>query len=534
MNPTNQSHATGSRGHLIDFAPSKTGSNKTKPSLAPTPSPTDVTEQPTLAPDNSRPTPVTSAQAAINAMYAARAEQPNTTDSGLTARELVNASAAQSSARNHNSASSLHHGSIQKSMESTRTSASALLRVAKGDSNAKTVPSHKGSLDPLAKPRLVPAKPKRARAVNAGEVPVVRTSLKLGAAARPKSAPVILPANSRMANQAYPVGTSGSHPQAKLSRILGRQPANPQPTSRLNLNPRKPRVIAASSSAMTPAQNGSIAVASVSSQGATPPAHATRPHNSPLRDPQMVGGARPHRSKAMQAAKTTRAAEIIDQQMGQPARFRSAPKGFAAKEPAPVPAENAYVMSEPPKINAKKAPRKVNAAKLGVIENYHQSATPKPIGDKAPIGRVSEQKVASDHGGAATNEYNTIKTDNTSNYSFSRKTDANANHYALGGGSPFLKSVNVEKRPLSDSSSRSSSLSAPSTAPAKANSRSSRKNLYPKKNKTERTSPQDLPSRPTVIVPSSHRSKVPLFFLVVITVVLGAAVGAAAYLCFFQ
>ncbi len=83
----------------------------------------------------------------------------------------------------------------------------------------------------------------------------------------------------------------------------------------------------------------------------------------------------------------------------------------------------------------------------------------------------------------------------------------------LGARSPFfLNSVNVEKRPLS-----------PKSAPA-------RKNIYAKKP----AKAPDAPTRPTVIVPSSQQSKAPIFFLILLTVILGTAVGAVAYLCFFQ
>lgn len=63
-----------------------------------------------------------------------------------------------------------------------------------------------------------------------------------------------------------------------------------------------------------------------------------------------------------------------------------------------------------------------------------------------------------------------------------------------------------------------------------------RKNRYDKKAvKKNRINPRpDLPARPTVIVPSSRRSKAPLFFLIMVTILLGAAVGGAVYLCFFQ
>lgn len=545
MEPANQSQTTGNRGRLIDFAPSKNAPAKVAP--APTKEDgapaagqvADSTGANTTKNSSTAPTPVMSAQAAINAMYAARAAAP-TKEKVVSAREVVNAAASQNAAQTQKSAANLHHGSLQKSIESTRTSASALLKMAKGDDESKVDIKASNSFDPLSKQRLVPAKPRRARATNHGEIPIVRTSLKLGANARPHPEPVILPANSRIANQAQVVGassrlTASAQVRPKQSRLLGRAQSTPAP-ARPNLAPRRPRVIG----------DGIIRTApSAGIDTATPakPVSAARTHGSLARDPQMVGYAKSATAnRSARELQNVRAAEIIDEQMGQPTRFRSAARGYATNRPAPMPADNSYVMSEPPRINAKKTSSNSEDDTLGVVKNYYPASTPGAIGDKSPIGRVNEQKIASGHGGSA-EDYNSIKANNTSNYSFSRQPNANSTPYALGGQSPFLKSVNVEKRPLSDNRTYGDSKLVSHTAVVQTNAieksnRSSRKNTYPKKAtkaiKANATKTKDLPTRPTVIVPSSHRSKVPLFFLVMITVVLGAAVGAAAYLCFFQ
>ena len=99
-------------------------------------------------------------------------------------------------------------------------------------------------------------------------------------------------------------------------------------------------------------------------------------------------------------------------------------------------------------------------------------------------------------------------------------TSLNNTRYALGERSPFfLQSVSVEKRPLS-----SGRPSARTTA---------RKNVYPKK-PTPKPEKAPKPELPTIIVPDSHRSKAPLIALIIFTILLGALVGAAAYLFFFQ
>lgn len=496
---TNQSNPAGNQGKAIDFVPKKSGKDESAPES---------------------PRAVTSAKDAINAMYAERAKA-SSAKLVPSAREAVNSAASKTLVEQQKSAATLHHGSIQKKMESTRTSASALLKVAKSEKPSPDSAQPINSFDPLAKPKPIAKKPSRPRQVAYGSVPVVRTSLKLGASARPQPAPVVLPPHARMAQGARPVGST-SRPK-KLPNLLNRRlvdaevvpPA--QPTA-----PVRPRRLTADNVA-TPVDL--VAQPSTSRRSA-----------GPIRDPQMV---RPSQrsavsSAARRAAQAARTADIVDGQIVQAPRFATAPKGYTSQQPEPMSSENAYVMSEPPKLSPKKsspAPQKP-ADKLGVVESYHQPRDPQPLGDKAPIGRVAEQKVASGHGGAA-QPSEKVKADNTSNYSFSRHLEPDANRYALGGQSPFLKSVNVEKRPLSSSAPQKSEPkklpASSSTKPAK-----SRKNIYPKKETAKTTSKRDLPSRPTVIVPSSHRSKAPLFFLMVLTIILGAAVGAAAYLCFFQ
>lgn len=102
------------------------------------------------------------------------------------------------------------------------------------------------------------------------------------------------------------------------------------------------------------------------------------------------------------------------------------------------------------------------------------------------------------------------------------------NKYALNGQSPFfLKSVNVEKRPLSGSIKKSPSEGTLYERPAPTPVGD--KNVYDRKEARKA-----LPTKPTVIIPASRRSRAPLIFLLILTVILGAAVGAFIYLCFFQ
>lgn len=494
--------------------------------------------------EKSSPAPVTSAKDAINAMYAEQAQKMEPI-LAPSAREAVNAAASQDTGRNSKSAANLHHGSIQKNIDTSRTSAAALLQRAKSPRPSATETEPANSFDPLAS-RLPKAAHKKSTqsAHSEQEIPVIRTSLKLGSSARPKSAPVVLPPNARMAQVARPVG--GSARISKLSGLLSRRPGDAQIIQPNTINPGQHTKHLASGAKSLPSttdNNGALEVQILSGSKALPtkapaqmvksapkpitPARVPRP-TGPLRDPQMVGGGNggSHRTSKSKAAPLWPAAAATA--LGPKPKFRSAPKGYASAAPTGVATDNAYVMATPPKINL--ARHRADLAELGVVEDYHASRVPEPMGDKAPIGRLKAQTVAVGHGKAAPS----IKADNTSNYSFlSKKKPVDNNRYALGGQSPFLKSVNVEKRPLSDNAAHGQTKIERPMVEEKSG-KSGRKNIYAKKNKSKTDARQDLPQRPTVIVPASRRSKVPLFFLILFTIILGAVVGAAAYLCFFQ
>lgn len=478
-------------------------------------------------PKTEPPVPVTSAKAAINAMYA---EHAHRTEPVLapSAREAVNAAASQGAGRNAKSASNLHHGSIQKNIEknidTSRTSAAALLTRAKSPKPSTKETNAANSYDPLAS-RLSSVKPalKASKAPDKQEIPVIRTSLKLGSSAKPKPKPVILPPNARMAKSARPVSNLRSK-----TGIITRRPSDVQIIQPNSINPSTAKRLSGGAKQLATGDVNALEVQILPSKKSLPvkapaqvvksapsaPARVPRPAG-PVRDPQMVGGA-PRRATKPGSAPLWPAAAATA--LSPKPKFRPAPKGYASATPTGIPANSSYVMATPPKINF--ARHSVPEADFGVVEDYHPSSTPEPLGDK----------VASP---AKSKESKEVKADNTSNYSFSlKKKPADNNRYALGGQSPFLKSVSVEKRPLSDNSAPGRTKIARPVIEDKP-TKASRKNVYAKK-KSKSEVRQELPQRPTVIVPASRRSKVPLFFLILFTIILGAVVGAAAYLCFFQ
>lgn len=538
------------KGRLIDFGPSKHPQNHRAPNTEHETRAKESEPQNSGATTDHPPVPVTSAQAAINARYANQ-PRPVATPLVSSAREAVNA--ASSAASNSKPAANLHHGKIQRNMESTRTSASALIKRAEDDRKSPTSASVSG--DPLS--HFGQPAPAHSVRQDSG-VPIVRTSLKLGAAARPKQAPMVLPANAKMAQAARPVGKD-------LSMIPRKSAARLTPREAIDAQVIQPDVLAAPRPAARKLVSGAAA--------------------------QQNVNVNTHANTA-QTSKTARQLQTRPAQAANPAgqRFRTKPKDFSANQPAAMPADSSYVMTEPPKIKAQRHenPAPKPEAELGVVEDYYTENAAKVAGDKAPLGRAKEQTVASGHGGAASKPTFTIKSENTSNYSFSQPKDApDNNRYTLGGQSPFIKSVNVEKRPLSDNISPNAPLrpasyeravlvqsdaimpgdannklskkdrkaaakaekaarkhkdSKPEPAVparrevAKSEERVGRKNRYDKKTvKKNRINPRpEMPTRPTVIVPSSRRSKAPLFFLIMVTILLGAAVGGAVYLCFFQ
>lgn len=118
-----------------------------------------------------------------------------------------------------------------------------------------------------------------------------------------------------------------------------------------------------------------------------------------------------------------------------------------------------------------------------------------------------------------------------------KKTDApDANKYSLGGRSPFLSSVRVEKRPLSSFvSSETKTLKAETRTPVKNSYRTKIKQVV-NKVREDRSESQPPRRRETTIIstPKDHANGIGLSIAIILTVILGAAIGAVLYLVFFQ
>lgn len=562
------------------------------------------------APSSARPTPVRSAKEAINAR--AQAQAQTGAQLAKSAKEVFNNSARETARQTSKSASRLHHTSLTKNVESVRTSASALLRVAKSPEPTQPDDTTK-SADPLAKTPTLAKKTKKPEETTS--VSVVRTSLKLGAQARPVQPPVVLPPHARMAQSARPVQYSqaseldvvqafeeslslparnnnaleaairsarglGSgnhtekqslsaalvashhglddHQSAPLTSTRVRSRTTPTdhsvavktgtpataPKSEPSAIPIQRIKRPTPRRAVNSAQTASTAAAATTAKVTTAP----RPRPKGIRDPQMLSGAPRPLQRAAKNLKSSSTADIISVQLGQPAtkRFRPAPKDYATAQPKSIDIYGMLETEEPKTPPARPAPRrKLPEDQLGVVEDYHPPEYPvKNVKDVPKTQAVPVGVGPDDPTPVPPTRYESTGAPNQQSLAepvaTPPATAPDNNRYALGERSPFfLKSVNVEKRPLSEGPVRTArpTIDRLGIQPNFADEpeltdRKKRKNTYSKRQK--KVAKSKAASKPTVIIPNSRRSKAPLVFLIILTIILGAAVGAAAYLCFFQ
>lgn len=114
----------------------------------------------------------------------------------------------------------------------------------------------------------------------------------------------------------------------------------------------------------------------------------------------------------------------------------------------------------------------------------------------------------------------------------SKKPDApDANKFSLGGRSPFLSSVRVEKRPLSGLASEEvKPLKSEVKTPIKNAYRAKIKQVFKDENKGKTT------RRETTIIstPEPRGHTIGLAIAIILTIILGALIGSVIYLVFFQ
>lgn len=498
-------------------------------------------ETSTSSPQESSAQPIRSAKDAINAMYSGNSTH-RLSDYLAASTQGMKASNKQSSPASK-SASSMHrHSTEPRRIESVRPSAASLLKTAGGQTKA-----------------LRP----------------VRTSLKLA----PKKPPLTAPPSSLRAEKAtLPAAQRLIRPrkgQISLSRELTnrksisgvRKVADIKTAAAINTikaaattatSSKAPASAKATTKSVTPKPT-SVKAAVASSNGrqrvfqdVIRPARPSTALSDPSSAKHSEESATATTSKTAKKSKTktpkAKTSKPLDSIKN---RFRLAPKGYAAANASeadkgrpyrvedfmnpshpvkeavketihfygmtdgPEPASDTHLSEVPLWANPDSATAPANEGDLGVVEDFR------------PQTATSNAQTAPDHSHPTQTPLSTP--DNS--------------RYALGGDSPFfLKSVTVEKRPLSDGPTRlSQETENPIYAAQHLDSPAkSRKNVYDKKSskpakkasKTKKTVPKN--TEPTVIIPARRRSHGALFLLLLITVILGAVVGAAAYLFLFQ
>lgn len=444
------------------------------------------------------PQPAKSAKDAINAMYAAGAKKTGLSDYlASSAKEIIN-STPSAKKRDDKSAASLHRHDNRR--ESVRPSASTLLRQAAPKSPQKPKPIA-SSVDPLtSKAEIAVARSVANRAKTSSASPttaVVRTSLKLG----PKKPPLVSRAPASSLNSARRPAGDTLHAKKQSPAI------KPIPRATHTENPRvfqdviRPRP-----------------------QDVTKPkARAEKP--APKDTKARLAPAAPKTNRPLDSIKN---------------RFRPAPKGYATNDPRhqrPYKAEDFLNPSHSMPADAPSTEQPDRATHIyGMIEAPREySELPrwaKKTNDldaataAAQASSDSQLGVVEDYGDPIAHKSD--QPDHPDN-----------NRYALSSQSPFfLQNAEVDKRPLSGGPSTREPAGTSVYAGQKLTDRP-KHNRYekkPKPAKKPKTSTPQSSSRDdlTVIIPSAHRSHIPLFFLLLITILLGVAVGALAYLFFFQ
>lgn len=429
--------------------------------------------------------PVRSAKEAINAMYAQDSSKRLSSYLAKSAKEIINSSG---SASDHKTAASLHKHATKRRIEMARPSASGLFRTAAGE--GPVIPSDTTSaMDPLARKTAPASKPRIIKPrEESPSASVIKTSLKL----KPKKTPAII--NAKVQPRATRAKSlNGQKGQTALAELLAHRSAAPRKID--DISSQATAVPDAKTAETLRIMRQSVKNAtgvSLDEQPQAKPRFQKRTSRGMMQD--IIRPVKPHTAPKTSRPQTTN---------GLPAdsvkhRFQAAPKGYTAE------------------------PQTMHEDYVG----FDEPVTPKPaveiygLMDEEPTGKRPDAPVIEDYHPQEKTQSATVET-----------KAPDGNKYSIQGQSPFfLKSVSVEKRPLSGSiGNKQTSLSEGTLYQRPADTPVSAKNIYDRKE-----AKKALPTKPTVIIPASRRSKAPLIFLMILTVLLGAAVGAFVYLCFFQ
>ena len=195
----------------------------------------------------------------------------------------------------------------------------------------------------------------------------------------------------------------------------------------------------------------------------------------------------------------------------------SRPASRPVKKPAPKVAKVHSVSDQiPPKITVKKTEQKPYISREPAKS---RDLYPEPKPAKAKTDDALAIKASATLSG-------------TSKPAEAKAPDNNA--YSLGGKSPFLPNYTVDKRPLSNS--------VPAKKPdanfeklsflGVGEEASSKKNIYEKKSeaKKDKKDKKDKKSKTVRVIDDTKKKRgIPVFVVILLTIILGAAVGAGVY-----
>lgn len=490
-------------------------------------------------------TPVKSAKDAINAMYASDPSTRLSQYLATSAKDIINAS-SDSKLSGSRSAASLHHSSSQRRLKSVRPSASAIFRNSDTEDPAVVRTSLK-----LKPQKAAPARPPKQKKI---QIDSVTTDIN---SPRPKASPQ----SRRQAKptRPQPASQQPSHTQA--------QQGQPRPAGSRRFmqdvirTPRaqasqagQPAQVTHPSHTVPPAQSSQNVPHPRGNIGMDPqirpsaPGVVTPPMASPAptQTASVVADVTDSVSAASKPKAKSRSLESIKKRL-RPKGNKSTtepdrPKRYHAEDFLQPDYADTPVQVEPPK---------------EAVHIYGMSPEPEPsseppawaqnVNTSAPTGDV-KLGVIEDYSPNGSNPTNATASTGATPHSPD----------VLGGDSPFfLKSVSVEKRPLSDApprrnpqierptritpSTNDTNLLSSEEPESNTGAKKPKKVKKPKPTKSPKSSKPSKHSKnhhddlePTVIIPQRSGSHTSLIVLLVLTIIIGALVGAATYLFLFQ
>lgn len=477
-----------------------------------------------------KPVAVRSAKEAINAMYAEKEQSGLGDYLAMSAREIVNATDQKKGAEAKSAANLHKHAKNARNqrIESVRTSASALMKMA--SSRTKTPSNRLQATDPIAhKASEQGAKPVEVGPEKIGsKAPtVVRTSLKL----KPKKPTVKAPSEAKARAN---IGIRLPKQQISLSQVHTHNPQVFQDVVRVGSGKKsvaKMKDIVQKSEEVTVSKPNQPAGNAAS--------------NADIRLKKVLPGQqddieKPVLKPGTGSTHTTKPSPIDSIKK----KFAPAPKGFAANNSREARPDRPYQVED--YLNPSHATKSVPATDDAT--HYYGLSEDELVGNAKGV-QVNRDKMAAEAGLGMIEDYSSgeeVAKDKQA--TVLRRDSPDNNKYALSAQSPYYLKPEKEmkKRPLSGNGVTRAQTEVATSVHAgqdleeelpkknqyKKNAKKAKKPKNTVEKKAKKT-PRDI-NQPTMIIPAHHRSNAPLVALLLLTVILGATVGALAYLFFFQ